>query len=64
MSKESTVWLNERQASKILGLSIFTLRNWRAMRKNLEFSRPGGKSVRYNEKDVINFMNDARVECS
>lgn len=57
--------LSTREAAKVLGLSPFTLANWRSMgtpEPGLPY-RKIGRSVKYLKADVISFR-DARVKSS
>ncbi|HOM03543.1 MAG TPA: helix-turn-helix domain-containing protein [Acetivibrio sp.] len=49
-------YLTENEVSKIIGMSVFTLRNYRSLRKGINYYKIG-KSVRYLLEDVNNFMS-------
>lgn len=47
----TTKYLTESEAADYLGLSKFTMRNWRFLKKGPK-SRKFGKSVRYSIADI------------
>lgn len=53
-------YLKESEVSEITGLSVFTLRNHRHLRKGIPYCKVG-KSVRYLESDVLGFMEDNKI---
>lgn len=53
-------YLNETEVARMTGISIFTLRNWRFMKKHLPYSKIG-RSVRYSAEDVQSFMNEHKI---
>lgn len=54
-------YLNEKEIAKITGFSIQTLRNQRFLRKGFPYIKVG-RSVRYDLKDVAEFMNQHKIE--
>jgi len=57
---EAPRWVDEREVSRITGIAIQTLRNWRFQRTGPAYSKVG-RAVRYRLDDVINFMEERRV---
>jgi len=53
-------YLNEIQVSEITGRAVQSLRNDRRDRKGLPYTK-FGRSVRYNQHDVINFMERNKI---
>ena len=58
--KVTTRYLNERQVSKITGRALSTLRNERSKKTGISYTKIG-RSVRYNIKDVIEFMESRKI---
>lgn len=52
--------MDEKQASKILGVSVQTLRNWRHLRKGPSYMKMG-RAVRYNLEDLQDYMEKKRI---
>ena len=52
--------LNEYEASKYLGLSVITLRNWRCYRKGPKYMKLG-RAVRYRIEDLDEYMNQQTI---
>lgn len=50
--------LDERELAARLGLSLSTLRNWRAARRGPRFIKLGRRAVRYRAADVERFIAD------
>ena len=57
---ERAMWVDEREVSKIMGVAIQTLRNWRFKQIGPVYSKVG-RAVRYRVDDVIRFMEERRV---
>jgi len=55
-----TQYLKERQVALMTGRAVQTLRNDRAMRRGIPYSKIG-KSVRYGLTDVITFMESRKI---
>lgn len=55
--------LRERDAARVLGLSVATLRAWRLKRKGPRFVR-FGRAVRYLETDIANYMQVCAVDAT
>lgn len=53
-------YLTEKQVSRIIGLSLSTLRNNRSMRTGINYHKIG-RSVRYALQDVIDFVNQRKI---
>lgn len=60
--EEKTIqcYVSEREVSRITGLAIQTLRNWRFRGEGIPYSKIG-RSVRYLLSDVYSFMENHRV---
>jgi len=56
-------YINEKQVSEMTGLALPTLRNDRFLRRRIPYIKVG-KAVRYNEAEVIAFMESRRVRTS
>lgn len=54
--------LNERQVAIILGLSRKTLSQWRWRKKGLQFIKIG-RSIRYREEDIEEFLRTHKSLC-
>lgn len=59
--EEKTKYLTERGVAEVTGFALSTLRNWRATKKGITYSKLG-RAVRYEMNDVIAFMQSHRVE--
>jgi predicted DNA-binding transcriptional regulator AlpA len=59
--EETTKFLTDVQVSTITGLSIQTLRNWRFQGKGPAYSKCGARAIRYEERDVLEFMREKKV---
>jgi predicted site-specific integrase-resolvase len=53
--------LGEKQAAEILGLAVWTLRNWRCSGKGPPYIKIGG-SVKYREEDLRTFIQKRLVD--
>lgn len=53
--------LTERDAARVLGLSVATLRAWRLKHKGPRFVR-FGRAVRYLEADIVHYMDACAVD--
>ena len=53
--------VDEHVAAALLGLSVQTLRNWRALGKGIAYSRPNNRSVRYRLQDLLDHIDTHRV---
>jgi phage terminase Nu1 subunit (DNA packaging protein) len=58
---ETPRWVDEREVSKITGIAIQTLRNWRFQGTGPAYSKVG-RAVRYRLDDVIRFMEERRIK--
>ena len=54
-------WLNPKEVNQEFGFSISTLAKWRMDNLNLTFSKMG-KYIRYKRDDIINFIENNKVE--
>ena len=52
--------LDEKQAARFLSVAVQTLRNWRHQRRGPAYIKMG-RSVRYQFKDLEDFMNQRRI---
>ena len=59
-AKVTSRYLNEVQVAKITGRALSTLRNERSKRTGIPYLKIG-RSVRYNIKDVIEFMESRKI---
>ena len=53
-------YLNEIEVSQLIGRALSTLRNERFHRKGIPYVKVG-RSVRYNQADVISFMESRKI---
>ena len=60
MPVEDIRYLNEREVSGICGIAVQTLRNYRYKGVGIPYCKVG-KSVRYNVKDVRDFMESKKI---
>ena len=51
----------EKVAAKKLGVAVQTLRNWRHVRRGTAYIKLG-RSVRYKEEDILNFIEERRID--
>jgi excisionase family DNA binding protein len=56
----SDALLSERQVAEMVGLSLATLRRWRAKKQGPAFAKLGASSVRYRYQDVMAWI-ESRV---
>ena len=54
-------YINEREVSRITGLAVQTLRNYRQLGKGPPYSKIG-RSVRYSVEDIRQFMESNRID--
>ena len=59
MKKEKL--LDEKGAARFLGLSVYTLRNWRHQLRPPNYIKLGGRAVRYRLADLEQFIEDSRI---
>ncbi len=55
--------LNEKQAAKLLGVAVQTLRNWRHHRTGPSYIKMG-RSVRYQIMDLQDYIDQRRIDPS
>ena len=53
-------YVSAKQVSRITGLALPTLRNWRFKRMGMPYSKIG-RSVRYAMEDVLHYMESRKV---
>lgn len=61
---EEMVYLTEHEVSEITGLAVQTLRNWRVLRIHIPFIKLSRRTVRYERRDVLDFIRQRRIEVS
>jgi hypothetical protein len=61
MGVKKMKYLNEKQVSEMTGLALPTLRNDRCLGRGLPYIK-FRKSIRYNETDVIDFMESHKIQ--
>ncbi|MFA6010352.1 MAG: helix-turn-helix domain-containing protein [Desulfobacteraceae bacterium] len=61
MDNQSSEILTEKEAAKVLSLSVFTLRNRRCQRQKPDYLKYGGRAVRYRRSDLEAFINSHLV---
>jgi excisionase family DNA binding protein len=61
MNEQQTRALTDREAAKLLGLSVATLRAWRLRRRGPRYLR-FGRAVRYLVADIDRFIEANRIE--
>ncbi|MBI4642281.1 MAG: helix-turn-helix domain-containing protein [Deltaproteobacteria bacterium] len=54
-------YINEKEVSRITGIPLQTLRNFRCQGRGIGYSK-FGRSVRYRLQDVLAFMESHRIE--
>lgn len=54
-------YLREHEVAEITGISVQTLRNWRCSRRGFPYTKVG-RSIRYFERDIFDFMLQRRIE--
>ena len=59
-TRELPKYLTEKEVSKITGIALSTLRNTRFQSRGIPYIKIG-RSVRYDLKDVIRYMEDRKV---
>ena len=55
------LWVNEKAAANMTGISVHTLRAYRLHRKGLPYSKVG-RSVRYSTDDIRAYMTASRID--
>lgn len=55
------LYLTEIEVAFMTGLSIFTLRNDRFLRKGIPYLRVGARKIMYKMTDVISYMEENRI---
>ena len=57
----SNTTLNTAQAAELMGISPATLRGWKAQRIGPPFIQLSPRCVRYDERDIRQYVNERRV---
>jgi len=52
--------LHDFEVSRILGVSINTLKNWRCQKKGPAFIRMEGRSIMYRQSDIDDYIRKER----
>jgi predicted DNA-binding transcriptional regulator AlpA len=60
IGENPTTLMDERQAAKVLGLAVQTLRNWRHERRGPDY-RKLGRAVRYDLQDLHGYSEKKRI---
>jgi hypothetical protein len=58
---EEKIFLTEKEVSKMARIAISTLRNHRSKHVGIPYIK-NGRSVRYDLKDVLQYMQDRRIK--
>lgn len=58
---DSPHYVSEKEVSRITGLALSTLRNWRFKRTGMTYIKLG-RSVRYAMEDVLHYMESRKVQ--
>jgi predicted DNA-binding transcriptional regulator AlpA len=61
MNESVPRYIDEKEVSKITGLALPTLRNWRFKGIGMPYSKVG-RSVRYALEDVLDYMESRKVQ--
>jgi hypothetical protein len=60
MTSPEPRYITDREAAKILGYSVQSLRNWRWLRRGPEYI-VRGRSIRYSLQSIISWMNEGKI---
>jgi len=60
MEKKETVYVSDREVSRLLGVARQTLCNWRFQQKGPRYIK-GNRFVRYAMSDVLAFMEARKI---
>lgn len=60
---ETQRWIDEKEVSKITGIAVQTLRNWRFQQKGPPYCKLG-RMVRYGFDDLNRFMEENKINVS
>ncbi len=60
MNESVPQYISEKEVSRITGLALPTLRNWRFKRTGMAYIKLG-RSVRYAMEDVLHYMESRKV---
>lgn len=55
-------YVNEQKVAEMLDCAVQTLRNWRFRGEGPQYSKLGGRAVRYKLQDVIAYMERRKVK--
>ena len=53
--------INEKNAARLLGIAVQTLRNWRHQRRGPAYVKMG-RSVRYQLKDIQDYLDKRKID--
>ena len=56
------VYLNEKEAAKLLGFAVQSLRNWRHQRRGPAYLVVNARSIRYRVEDLKKFIEARRID--
>jgi predicted DNA-binding transcriptional regulator AlpA len=62
MDQQEKRYVNEREASRILGLAVQTLRNYRFQRRGPRFARLGERAIRYDVQDLLEYAEARKIK--
>ena len=55
-------FIDEREVSRMTGIAVQTLRNWRHTRQGFPYVKIGQRAIRYDESEVIEFMDRRKIQ--
>ncbi len=58
---ELKTYLRPKEAAIFMGVGVQTLNNWRSQKKGPKFVRIGRKCIRYEQEELIRFMEEHTV---
>lgn len=58
---ETQKWIDEKEVSKITGIAVQTLRNWRFQQTGPPYYKLG-RMIRYGVEDLNRFMEEKKVK--
>jgi predicted DNA-binding transcriptional regulator AlpA len=56
-----TKFIDEKQVSKLTGLALQTLRNWRGQGRGFPYVKIGRRSIRYDIDDILKYMGARKI---
>jgi len=60
--KDKKEFLNVVETSRLLGVAVGTLNNWRCRREGPQYLKLGGKVVRYALDDVLQWLKNRKIK--